>query len=293
MRWVAWMVMVAVLGWSGGLCAAAGEPSESGRVGRPPESLGVDSFYEKHLDADGIPVLASAAVSDYALYEAAYLIDRMLEGRPELREALAGNRVRVVVMGVAEMTTDVPEHSHLRPKHHWDRRARGLGATRRVPVVSCGEENLLGLRGDPYATESIFVHEFAHTIDALGLREIDEGFEDRLRATYRSAREKGLWEGTYAGTNPGEYWAEGVQSWFDTNRAADREHNGVNTREKLEEYDPALARLIADSLGETPWRYVHPRRRAEPKHLEGFDRAAAPRFTWPARSETPPATPAD
>lgn len=268
---------------------AASEPTDgtehaAGAIRRPSESLGLDPFYQKHLDAGGIPVVGSAAVSDYALREAAYLVDRMLEGRPALRKALADNGVRVVVMAVTEMTTDVPEHRHLTPKTYWDRRARGLGATRHAPVVSCGEENLLGLRGDPYATENIFVHEFAHTIDAMALRTIDEPFASRLRAAYHPAREKGLWKNTYAGTNPEEYWAEGVQSWFDTNRAADREHNGVDTREKLKQYDPALAGLIAEALGETPWRYVPPRRRAEAAHLAGFDRDSAPAFAWPQRA---------
>jgi len=28
-----------------------------------------------------------------------------------------------------------------------------------------------------------------------------------------------------------EYWAEAVQSWFDTNREPDHDHNHVNTRD--------------------------------------------------------------
>ena len=49
-----------------------------------------------------------------------------------------------------------------------------------------------------------------------------------------------LVEFRYAATDEHEYWAEGVQSWFDTNRENDAIHNHVDTREELLEYDPAL-----------------------------------------------------
>ena len=42
--------------------------------------------------------------------------------------------------------------------------------------------------------------------------------------------EEGLWKGKYASVNHHEYFAEGVQSWFDNNRENDHDHNHVNTR---------------------------------------------------------------
>ena len=36
----------------------------------PPANLGLDSFYKKYLDADGLPIVASSAVPDSALYRA-------------------------------------------------------------------------------------------------------------------------------------------------------------------------------------------------------------------------------
>ena len=270
------------------LCAAAlALPQDPGPLSAPPaelvEAFELDPFYAKHLDAGGIPILASARVNDYALFEARYLIDRMLAGREDLRTAIAEQKVRFAIMAPSEFTTDVPEHSDLSPPGYWDRRARGLGATRQRPCVSCGEENLLGYPGDPYAAENILIHEFAHVVHEMGLRRVDETFQPRLSATYRAAMEAGLWEGKYAATNPSEYWAEGVQSWFDTNRVNDHDHNHVDTREELREYDPGLAALIEEVLGDPAWRYVRPRDRAEPAHLEGYDASAAPRFVWPER----------
>ena len=168
------------------------------RITAPPASLKLPAFYKKHASARGLPVLGSAKVMDAAMLEAAYLIDLMLKDRPDVRRAMIRNRTRFVVMAVGEMTTDVPEHSRLEPKSYWDRRARGLGAIPRRPVCSCGEENLLGLRGDPYHAENILIHEFAHSIHYMGLNFVDEGFDEKLRSLYNKAMTKGLWKGKYA-----------------------------------------------------------------------------------------------
>ena len=154
--------------------------------------------------------------------------------------------------------------------------------------MSCAEENLLCLRGDPYSTENIMIHEFAHAILEMGLGPLDPEFRGRVREAYRQAMEEGLWKEKYAASNDHEYWAEGVQSWFDTNREHDHDHNHVNSREELQEYDPRLAALIAEAFGEHRWRYVRPENRREAGHLAGFDRALGPVFAWPEGLEELP-----
>jgi hypothetical protein len=253
---------------------------KSAPIAAPPASLGLDPFYTKYMSAHGLPVVASAKVSDYAVREAAYLADHMLEHRPEVREAMIKNKVRLAVMAYSERTTDLPEHRDLKPKLYWDMRARGLGASRQRPVVSCAEENLLCYPGDPYSTENIMIHEFAHAMGDMGLRTVDATFGRRLREAYRIAMDKKLWKGTYAATNSSEYWAEGVQSWFDTNRQNDSQHNHVDTREELKAYDPELAKLCAEVFGDGPWRYLRPDRRQQPGHLAGYDPKRAPTFKW-------------
>ncbi len=81
----------------------------------------------------------------------------------------------------------------------------------------------------------------------------------------------------YAGKNRAEYWAEGVQNWYDTNRTMDHDHNHIHTRKQLKEYDPGLSKLCAEVLGDSPWRFVSPRQRGGREHLEGFDPATAPK----------------
>ena len=249
-------------------------------VTAPPAALGLDPFYAKYVSAHGLPVVGSAKVSDAALREAAFLVDQMLNHRPEIREAMKKSMMRVAVMAYSERTTDLPEHRNLKPKAYWDWRARGLGASRETPVVSCGEENMLGYRGDPYSTENILIHEFGHGIDGVGLRTVDPTFRTRLRKSFADAMKKGLWRGTYAASNPAEYWAEAVQSWFDTNRQNDSQHNHVDTREELKQYDPEVAKLCAEVFGDEPWRYVRPDQRKDKAHLAGYDPARAPVFQW-------------
>ena len=107
------------------------------RVQKPPSEMKLDSFYAKYVDASGYPVVSSARVDDYALKEAAYLIDMMLAKRPDLRQAMVASGSRMIVMAHDEYTTDIPEHSHLSPKDYWDVRARGLGGSLEEPVCSC------------------------------------------------------------------------------------------------------------------------------------------------------------
>src|ERR1051325_6472262 len=132
--------------------------AESAKVAAPtPElqtKLHLSPFYKKSLDDHGLWIVSSENPSDYALYEAAWIIDHVLANRDDLRGALVKANVRIVVMATSEFTTDVSEHAHLKApksttlpaKQYWDRRARGLGGTRSDPLTSCGEENLLKLK---------------------------------------------------------------------------------------------------------------------------------------------------
>ena len=264
---------------------AVAEWLAAAKVVAPPAALKLAPFYTKHVDVLGLPVVASAKVSDAAVLEAAYLARLMLDARPDVARAMADNKTRLAVMAATELTTDLPEHSDLKPREYWDRRARGLGATRARPAVSCAEENLLMCPGDPYRGENIMIHEFAHAFHEMGLRTLDKQFDARLAAAHKAALANGLWKGTYAATNPNEYWAEGVQSYFHCNQAKGGIHNDVDTREKLKAYDPDLFALIDAAFKSPAWVYVPPTKRADQPHLKALDRAALPKFAWPKKAE--------
>src|SRR5438552_7841736 len=98
---------------------AAAADNEPPKVTDVPEAI-VDkfkldtTFYKKHLDYKGFSILSSAKVSDEALLEARYLIDRLLGDREDILNAMIKRGCRFMVMAPTEMTTDVAEQRHLK-----------------------------------------------------------------------------------------------------------------------------------------------------------------------------------
>jgi hypothetical protein len=173
---------------------------------------GVPGFYTQRIEAHGFPIVASAEVNPYALKEAAYLVDLMLAQRPDVRRSMIRSGARLCILAWNEFTTDQPEWEWLAeepvagfpgisPRDYRDARARGMGGSPTDPYCSCGEENLLCYPGDPYSTENILIHEFAHNIHLRGMLNIDPTFDPRLKATYDAAMKAGLWKGKYASVN--------------------------------------------------------------------------------------------
>ncbi len=254
---------------------------------------GVPSFYTQAVSAHGFPIVASAKVNPYALKEAAFLVETMLANRPDVLTAMIKSGARMCIMAHDEYTTDLPEFARLAaakvpgfenvsPKDYWDARARGMGGSTTDPLCTVAEENVLGYAGDPYEKECIFIHEFAHSIHLRGMVNVDSTFDLRLKTAYDSAMKAGLWKGKYASVNHHEYFAEGVQSWFDNNRVNDHDHNHVNTRALLLEYDPGLAALCREVFGDTVIKYTKPATRLT-GHMAGYNPATAPKFVWPER----------
>jgi|GEM_PF-3566547 len=216
-----------------------------------PAQLGLDPFYQKYLNARGFPIISSSKVPDAALRQAKSIVEQMLVKIPAAAiRKLVENKMRVAIMSKDEVTTDIPEHRDLNQTHpadeNWDTRARGLGPTIESPVTSCAEENLLCYPNDNYLGEDILIHEFAHTIH-LGLELAFPNFDSELESIYKEALGKGLWLNIYAGSNHHEYFAEGVQTWFNVNKEAiptDGVHNHINTRDELKTYDPKLHALL-------------------------------------------------
>jgi alpha-glucosidase len=256
-----------LLNLSFSLWAAQSEPNGveilHGQVIAPSQSVvqkyELDPFYKKYLDADGIAITSSDKVADAALVEVQYLIRNALQNRPDILKSMREGNIRIVVIGATEEVSKVPEYYISDPQEadRQNKRVRGYGG---MPLTSCGEENLLNYDGDRYVGENIFLHEFAHSIHAI-MRHLDPDFQNKLKKLYNDARAKGLWEKTYAGTNPSEYWAEGVQDYWDCNRQskgqeADGVHNHVNSRQELKEYDPELFAFIDATLGPKEWRYT-------------------------------------
>ena len=227
-------------------------------VGPVPESLGVDPFYQKYVDAAGIPVLASTKVPDIALLVVRDIINTMLSTRSDLRASMVARNWRTGVIAEVEMTMDIPEYASMKrpgaprdePVMQADRdyhanRSRGLGGN---PTTGA-EENILGYPDTRYFGEHIFVHEFAHAIHRA-IRDVDPDMAQEIRDAYEAAMSANKYQHDdgrrhYATTNANEYWAEGVQWWFFSNYGECFAGNvKVESPEEFEAYDPVLSELI-------------------------------------------------
>jgi hypothetical protein len=230
----------------------------------------LDRFYAQQRDADGIWVIGSAKVPRKALATAASLVRQMLAHRPDLARWLANNGYRVAIMAEDEATTDLPEQAHwTRPdrsdprltrcerihyderigamtdREYWNARARGMAG----PLTSGAAEDLLGLRSSRYYGETIFVHEFSHDVLAA-IRAVDTRLSRQIDAAYANALNTGLWKDEYASTSAEEYWAEGTQFWFDSNKLATFNGRRILDHGDLIEYDPALGDALQAAYGD-------------------------------------------
>ena len=246
------------------LPSPASQASEAAEVSSPPESFfaivdeedrdAARSFYGKYVEVFGLPIVASDAVDDEALTRSREIVGHMIAGRPDVIEAMVANKMYLIIIGRDQKYTDMPEYRNHPDPAYVNERVRGTGGR----PTSFGEENVLSLALDRYDDESIAVHEFCHTIDGA-LRSIDPTWRDRRNAAYENAIEKGLHRLAYAASNPGEYWAEIAQAYFDCDRPNNYNHIFVTNREQLQAYDPVGYELCRQTFNLSPeqdWRYA-------------------------------------
>ena len=209
-------------------------------VQSPPASLNVHSYYRKYLDAGGIPILSSNDVTDEELYQARDTILAMLSDRPDILATMAEFAFRVLIypdrFEKGGRLADLPEFS-------------GLDVALRAEGLA-GETPYGWVSGSPEVARHCnhtLIHEFAHQIeDALRLQPGGQHFMSRLNSTYQAAMLTGLWQDRYASTSALEYWAEIVRNWLTPSQFAGWLGPGY---QKLEDYDPVGAALVAEVLG--------------------------------------------
>ena len=181
------------------------------------------------------------------------MMDAMLSGAPSwlLHRLQNGSLAVIAADGVS---TDVGAHAHLRGVETFDGRdfdagTRGLGGTLLIPVTSVGQENVerRGEGKDGYHQESILVHEFAHHVMEVGLK--DTVVEDAILDAFAAAKTRpDLDQECYMLCNPAEYWAEGVQAWFHATVRTDV-NSGINTRQRVWDQDRSLAIILSLVFG--------------------------------------------
>ena len=207
-------------------------------AGKLPPHLNADPYYQKYLDAGGVPILAPATVSDDELLRAQAITLAMVADRPDLLDVLAAQNTRILLYDREKGgLTQLPEFA--------DESNSGFAGV-------FGETSYGGAVAAPamttYHCNDILIHEIAHALDrAIRVQEWEANrapaFKQARNQTYMSAMNAGLWAG-YESTLSHEYWAEMVVHWLRPDIFRTR-YGFLN----LSEYDSAAARLIEQYLG--------------------------------------------
>jgi hypothetical protein len=250
-------------------------------VNPPPAKFHIDPYYTKFTYAREFWVLGSRHVRDDALLRANHVIRRMFAYRHDILKALIADGVRLVVLGSDEKLSDLPEFTGAKGQAGFDA-VRYLDYTPNLKLMVVPEENVLGLPNEPFAGRCMVIGVFAKALyQVTGLRpaipnfdnrpdrqqyelrvkRLDIEFDHRLGKLYEDAVSKSLWQGTAAARNRIDYWAAGVEAYFDAagegeppNLAA----RPITTREMLKEYDPALYALVDETMAykeHVDWRF--------------------------------------
>jgi len=218
-------------------------------------------FYRKECEQNGIAIVAAASVDDAALETAADRMAGLFAHRPELADVVAASIDHVAIIGRDQRITALPDFSDLYfvlPGTDWNRLGRSFPGSDEVPVAAGAEENLLCLDEDRYRGEDMFLRDFGWSIRRFGLAAVEPSLDRAIEDAYGRAIAAGLWKHTIAEVNSDQYWAEGVESFFDANNEAesdkDETHNDIDTRDELRDYDPGLFEILVDVFGATEWR---------------------------------------
>lgn len=210
-------------------------------------SAGINPFYQKILDNSGITIVSDATVDDEALLRAQYVVNTMLKYLPDVKQSMQNAKFRVNIIARKQIVTDLPDFSYLTGVSSTETGSVGMAysslrALGGRTALAVGEENLLCDSVQPFWSEDVSVHEFAHSIKM----HMTSQMSGRIDAAYNSAVANHLYTpGIYMMANSQEYWAEATQSWFGVTLRIDV-NNGYNTRAKLTPHDPTIIGILND-----------------------------------------------
>ena len=205
----------------------------------PPSHLNADPYYQKYLDAGGIPILAPESVPNEELRRAQATLFSMVTDRPDLLDVLVSQNTRILLYdrdkGGLSQLPEFADYSDSKFAGVWGETSYG-GAVA-APAMTT------------YHCNETLIHEIAHALDyAIRIQDWEAkrepGFKQARNQAYLSAMEAGLWAGRYESTVSHEYWAEMVVHWL----RPDLFRTQFGLRD-LSEYDSKAVRLLEQYLG--------------------------------------------
>jgi hypothetical protein len=218
-------------------------------------SVSYDVTYEPYYTKEcmsqcGIKIKSCDLVSDDTLQYAADVVDIMVTKRPDIAEAMAGVGADIALYPKEQTIFYIPEFRDSYDPTNLD--VEGYGGTLELPTTALAAANIERDRENAmYPDNNVLAHEFGHAFHLIGIELVDPDLYDKIEETYEAAKEQGLWEDTYTGTDVYEYFGQLSALWFEgLDESDDGTFTGVlspvNTREELAEYDPASYELMQE-----------------------------------------------
>lgn len=221
-------------------------------------------FYRKYQSTkSGIAVIAPAMVGEEAMQRARYVVDQVLNNiDPKIVQNLNDSNVKLSIIARKDDLASLPEYLGTSPNDAASKRT-AFSVQGSTSIITVGEENLLNLPkrtlpwGDPAHGTCELVRGIAYAVHEVGMKH-NPAFDSELQGAFNN-RTASIWENTDAAKNHREFWAQGVQSYFDCNGFSpipDGSHNFINTRQKLFQYEPVLHKLVQSVfLGSMGYKY--------------------------------------
>lgn len=214
------------------------------------------AFYTRsHITPSGLTIQSSDKVSQATLERVGRLMSGMIS--PQLEKPVKGyGGLRIAVLAKEEQIVDLPEYCWMKTECTFDGRCysdvRAMGAVNASVPTVVSEDDVTCAADAYYWEESIAVHEFAHTIMDVVVKDNMPDVYDRILAAYDKALSSGaIPKGLYISANANEYWANIVTAYFSATARTDV-NAGINTRTKLKEADPDGYALVEEVFKDAP-----------------------------------------
>ena len=200
-------------------------------------------------------IVGGAAVPDEALLAAREAVVFMTSARPEFREILKRNEVRISLFGPEGDSSVLPEYPDSNEPGGFSMGMTDVSMTANAAWL-CYPGNW-DIGGNPV------IHELAHTINHVVFEEINEVFfYERVYDLALDAINNGIYipgeqylgEGVQSdiSNHMGEYWANSVEGYIMNRPGFKYSHD---TRDWIAENDPQLYELITRYYPTDEWEY--------------------------------------
>ena len=211
--------------------------------------------YTKYISGGGVIIVGGATVPDEALLTARESVVYMTSARPEFREILKRNEVRISLFGPQGDVSVLPEYP--------DENEPGGFAMGMTDVSMTANAGWLCYPGNWDIGGDPVIHEMVHTINHVVFEEINEAyFYERIYELALDAIDRDIFvvgeqhiqDGSSQDISHivGEYWAISVEGYIMDRPGFKRSHD---TRDWIRENDPNLYELITRYFPTEDWEF--------------------------------------